>query len=261
MAFVLPPSPRRPRAGLPSRTPGRSRAAALVAAVAVVAAPLAAQVEHNAHLWVNYFGDHRLGERTSLYVELSARRADFAREWQQQVLGLGVARAVGGSYRATATLIGQRSWPYTGGAGGSVVNEVRPWLQLAGQRRLGGAGSRWQWADRSRLELRWQRRDVAFDVEGDWRGSMRFRRQDRIQRSLPRDWYAVASQEWFLDVPPWRGGPLVDQSRTQLALGRSLSRTLRVEGGYMLQWLERPAGPRELNHTLVVSLRSSAPLR
>jgi hypothetical protein len=34
---------------------------------------------------------------------------------------------------------------------------------------------------------------------------------------------------------------------------------VRVEGGYMLQWLERPSGLRELNHTLVLTLRSSAP--
>ncbi|MCU0619809.1 MAG: DUF2490 domain-containing protein [Gemmatimonadaceae bacterium] len=228
---------------------------------ALVATTAAAQVQHNGHLWLNVFGDHRLGDRTALYVELSARRADFAREWQQQVLGLGLARAVGGSYRVTATLIAQRSWPYTGSEGGTAVDELRPWLQLAGQRRVGGAASRWQWADRSRLEMRWQRRDAPFDVEGDWRGSYRFRRQDRFQRALARDWYASLSQEWFLDVPPGGRGPLVDQSRTQLSLGRALSRTLRVEGGYMLQWLERPSGLRELNHTLVVALRSSAPLR
>jgi hypothetical protein len=216
-------------------------------------------VRNNAHLWMNLFGDHRLGDRTALYVELSARRADVAREWQQQVLGLGIARAVGGSYRVTTTLIAQRSWPYTGSEGGTAVDELRPWLQLAGQRRIGGAASGWQWADRSRIEMRWQRRDAPFDADGDWRGSYRFRRQDRFQRTLARDWYASLSQEWFLDVPPGTRGPLVDQSRTNLALGRALSRTVRVEGGYMLQWLERPSGLRELNHTLVLTLRSSAP--
>lgn len=251
------------RARAASRGAGRRASVLLGAlgAISAVASPLGAQAEHNAHVWLNVFGDHALGERTSLYVELSARRADAGREWQQQVLGLGLARAVGGSYRVTATLIGQRSWPYTGGAGGGVVDEVRPWLQLAGQRRVGGTASRWQWADRSRLEVRFQQRDVGFDVDGEWRGSMRFRRQDRLQRALPAGWYASASQEWFLDVPPGSRGPLVDQSRTQLTLGRPLTRTLRVEGGYMLQWLERAAGPRELNHTLVLALRSSAALR
>jgi hypothetical protein len=244
-----------------SRTRALARLAVALLALPALAVRVAAQQEHNGHAWLNLFGDHRITERTSLYVELSARRADYGREWQQQVLGLGLARAFGGSYRVTATLIGQRSWPYTGGSGGGGVNEVRPWLQVAGQRRVGGERSRWQWADRSRLEVRWQQRATGFDVEGDWRGSLRFRRQDRLQRALPRGWYASASQEWFVDVPPWGSGPLVDQSRTQLVLGRPLSRTLRVEGGYMLQWLERPAGPRELNHTLVVSFRSSAPLR
>lgn len=236
-----------------------------VLALALLATPWRAgdaQTVHQGHAWLNYLGDHRLGARTALYVELSARRSDFAREWQQQVVGVGVHRALFGSYRATLTLIGQRSYPYTAAAGEGVVSEVRPWLQLAGQRRVfGGRESAWQWSDRTRIEARWQTRDIPFDADGDWQGSWRARRQDRLQRSLGDDWYAGGSQEWFMGSWPGSGGPLVEQSRTQAFVGRSLSPTFRVETGYMLQWLARRNGAREFNHTLVVQLRSSAPIR
>ena len=199
-----------------------------------------AQVRHHGHLWLNWFGDHALGGGTSLYVELSARRADHGTTWQQQVVGLGLARPVAGS-------------------SGTTVTDVRPWMQLQGQRRVAGtARSGWQWADRSRLELRWQRAEVAFDVDGDWRNSWRVRRQDRITRSFANGWYAGASQEWFMGSLPWETGPLVEQSRSSLLVGRPLSKSLRVETGYMLQWLARPGGAREFNHTLVVSFRSNA---
>lgn len=221
-----------------------------------------AQQRTHGHAWLNWFGDHALGGGNSLYVELSARRADLGATWQQQVVGLGLARRVVGSYRATVTLIGQRSFPYVDGAGGNRVDEVRPWVQLQGQRMLAGTSrSGWQWADRSRLELRWQRADVPFDVEGDWRNSWRVRRQDRVTRQFANGWYAGASQEWFVGALPWAGGRVVEQSRTSLLAGRPLSPTLRAEAGYMLQWLGRPGGAEEFNHTLVISFRSNAAFR
>ena len=52
-----------------------------------------------------------------------------------------------------------------------------------------------------------------------------------------------------------------DQSRLGAALGLQVTRTLRVEAGYLQQYILKSTGrDAERNHTLQISLLSAAPL-
>jgi hypothetical protein len=132
-------------------------------------------------------------------------------------------------------------------------------VQVVGTHRLG----RPTWVERTRLELRNVQAygDLA-PPDPAWVSTWRVRRQDRLAVPLRTNgaWYAAAAQEWFVLLGPNRGASnRLEQTRTQLLLGRQLSPVLRVEGGYMLQAFWRRTTD-ELDHTALVVFRTTAPI-
>ncbi|MDZ7631283.1 MAG: DUF2490 domain-containing protein [Gemmatimonadaceae bacterium] len=92
---------------------------------------------------------------------------------------------------------------------------------------------------------------------------VRLRRQDRLQHAIGSDrrWYGAASQEFLVNVLPERSRvAMLEQSRSQFLIGRTLTRTNRIEAGYGLQYWNRRGG-NEMNHTLLFYVRTSSPIR
>ena len=228
----------------------------------LLALPCGAQgVVHDAMIWGAVFGDQRLASKTSLYWDLQGRRAEYGDVWQIKLGAVGITRDLSKQWRATVALGGSSSNRYGEFPARSNVMELRPWLQVSGTRKAGT----YTWSDRTRAELRLLHAvgDLA-PVDADWQPSIvRLRRQDRIQRSLTTDgrWYAAVSQEFLVNVLPARARvAMLEQTRTQAVIGRRLSKHNRLETGYGLQRINRRGG-FEMNHALLLTFRTSVPLR
>ena len=231
----------------------------LLAALAAAPALLCAQSTTNQHAWASAFAEHRVNARWLLYWELSARRHDLGASWQQQLGAVGVSRDLSPTWRATASM----GWSNTYRYGETPIRnkqfELRPWVQVVGNRTLGRA----TWTERDRIEMRNVVGYGALDPAGSpWTTTWRVRRMDRVVLPFRAGgaWYAAGSQEWFVQLGPIRGAAnRLEQTRTQLLVGKTVSPTLRIEGGYMLQGLWRRTTD-EVNHTALVVARWSAPL-
>lgn len=124
--------------------------------------------------------------------------------------------------------------------------ESQPFQQAQYVHPLG----RWSITHRTRIEERLLE-DAANPV-------VRHRQLVRVRRPLGKSpWYLTASNELFFNYNGTAGGPRsgIDQDRVYAAVGRSLGRFVRVEGGYMLQWINRqPPTVDVMNHIIHISL-------
>lgn len=216
---------------------------------------------HDAMVWGGLFGDHRFGKRSSLYWDWQPRRAEEGRIWQINVAAIGYTHDLSPQWRATVALGGSYANRYGAFTPRTNALEVRPWVQLTGRRAAGS----WTWSDRSRVEFRVIRPAGEFAPDtADWAPTVvRLRRQDRFEHGLTADkrWYGAASQEFLVNVHPARSRvAALEQSRSQLLIGRQLTARNRLEGGYGLQYWNRRGGS-EMNHTLLAYFRTTVPFR
>lgn len=240
------------------------RQPSLVVMLMLLAVPCAAQsgrTVHEAMVWGAVFGDHRIARKAALYWDYQGRRADAGATWQINLGAVGVTRDLSPRWRTTAALGWSRSYRYGAFAARTNSFELRPWLQLSGTRPLGT----WTWSDRTRAEFRVLRPTGEFaPPDADWLPTVvRLRRQDRFQHALGKGGkqYAALAQEFLVNVHPAPSRvAMLEQSRTQLLVGRQLSPTNRFEVGYGLQRFNRRGG-YEMNHALLLYFRTNAPIR
>jgi hypothetical protein len=223
----------------------------------------------NSNLWLVYSGDHplRAGYRTSLLLELQARRADLGAEWQQLLVRGGVSHVLGSGIRAAGGYAFVRSWPYGDAPARAVFPEHRSWQQI----QLAHAAGPINLAHRYRLEQRWigvtGTNSADPEEVTNWRYVNRFRYLARATVPLSgvspalQGVYASAFDEVFLSFGREVQFNVFDQNRLGAVLGLQLSPTWRAEAGYLYQYLLKATGrDTEHNHTLQVVLISSAPL-
>lgn len=256
-----------------ARASAWTAAAALVAAVVVPASAGAQEPARtgvtNSTLWVTYVGDHplRAGARTSLHLEGQARRADLGSVWQQRLARVGLTHTLGGGARLTGGYAFVDTEPYGDAPAPASFPEHRAWQQL----QLGHGTGPVQWTHRYRLEQRWIGRTGtdATDPERvtDWRYANRGRYLARaavplagVVPTLDRASLVVAN-ELFVNFGRSAQANLLDQNRAMVLLSHPLGGALRVEGGYLHQYLVKGTGRDvERNHTIVVTLASTLPL-
>lgn len=194
-------------------------------------------------LWLQTTVDLPLGERTRLGLELQPRWREGGSRHDQTLLRPSLSWALGEGWSAAlGYLHGELSQP----AGDAI--ERRPWQQLsyAPPARAGWAGSA-----RARLEQR-----ALSGTEGT---SHRLRLQLRATHTLPQApaWQAVFANEVFLHLNdrPWAGPQGLAQNRLMLGLQWNAPPGLRVELGYLNQWVnQRDPRPSSVNHVLVLGL-------
>jgi Protein of unknown function (DUF2490) len=241
----------------------RRIAALLGSALPMLASVASAQTTtvQNAMVWGAIFGDHRFGSTSSLYWDYQARRAEAGDVWQIQLGAVGYTRDLPNRWRATAALGWSRGSRYGTLSPRTNSFELRPWVQVTGARPVGG----WNWTDRTRAEFRVLRPIGEFaPADADWAPTVvRLRRLDRFEHRITTDkrWYGAVAQEFLVNVHPARSRvAMLEQSRTQLLLGRQLTPRNRFETGYGLQFWNRRGG-NEMNHTLLLYFRTSVPFR
>jgi hypothetical protein len=241
--------------------------AALAPAVSASAQGAERTTADQAHAWLTYAGEHplRRGSPTALHLEAQVRRSELGMEWQQLLLRAGVTRALGNGVRAGAGYGHVTTHSYGELPSAADFPEHRLWQQLSVAHGVGRAAM----SHRYRLEQRWlgvTGADAAAPerVTG-WRYSNRARYLARGTLPLRREPgggpYLFAANEVFVSFGENVQMNLLDQNRLLLGVGRPLSPVLRVELGYLNQYLVKANGREfERNHTVQINLSSSVPL-
>jgi hypothetical protein len=211
-------------------------------------------VDHNAHGWYSYFGDHPFGgSKWGVHLEEQYRRHDVVRQWQQLLLRPGLNYQAKRNLMLTLGYAYARSFSYSEFAPlPKPTNEHRIWEQALFRYSTG----RVAWATR----LRFENRFLGSAVPGTgFRYENRFRSLQQATIQLRKPLYLTGYNEFWVFVKPYVSNSAFDQNRAYAALGFNLRPTWRLEVGYMNQaLLHRSGSVLESNHTLMLSLYSTA---
>ncbi len=222
--------------------------------------------DSNLNGWYMYFGDHPISPKWGAHLEGQWRRNGIINRWQQLLLRPAINYELSPSAMLTGGYAYVKSFPYGDFPARNVVPEHRIFQQLLLKQKIG----RVDLQHRYRLEQRFIGQ-VLESVSGptvvdSWRYQNRFRYSLKaavpLSGSKESKWYLAFYDEVFLNFAPNSGASVFDQNRAYAAFGRKLSRTEKIEVGYMNQTLIQRSGLiQEYNHTLQVAVSSVAPFR
>ena len=222
---------------------------------------LADQSESN-NLWLNYVGDHPLGDGPwGIHLESQFRRADFGEDWQQLLLRAGINYTVNPSLSLTAGYAFVESYPFGDIPIAHEFPENRIWEQALITHKQFGL----DWTHRFRLEQRYIGEvDADSGDVNNWRYENRFRYMLRTSIPLSKDkkWYLPVWDEVFFNFGDNVSKNYFDQNRAFIGIGRQLTESTKLEIGFMEQTVQRRGGSVwENNHTITVWLTSKFPLK
>jgi hypothetical protein len=215
------------------------------------------RIDHNAHGWYVYNGDHPIREsRWGAHLEGQWRRHDVITKWQQLLLRPGVNYEVNDLLTLAGGYGFIRSHPYGDFPAASGNDEHRIWQQALLRYRTGRVG----WATRLRFENRFIGVRDPERGDQDFRFENRFRALQQIRVPLSSRTYLTAYDELWFYVKPYVSSSVFDQNRAYAALGVNLDRYWRFEVGYLNQsLLQRSGRVLESNHTLMLVVSTNAP--
>ncbi|MFL6463453.1 MAG: DUF2490 domain-containing protein [Bryobacteraceae bacterium] len=236
----------------------------LAAAIAPLASAQTVQ-DTNAHAWFMYFGDHPVSDKWGIHLEGQARRANTGLTWQQLLLRPGVNYQLNPNLMLTAGYAYVRSWPYGDYPAKAPFPEHRFFEQALIRHKIK------QIPIQHRLRL--EQRLIATvpapqaEVEG-WQTRNRFRYMLRGDIPLPmkingQKRFGIALyDEFFVQFGANRGIRYLDQNRAYGALTYKLTKSNRLEFGYLHQYIPQRNGLIvEHNHTLQFAWFSVTPFR
>lgn len=225
-----------------------SRVAGLIACAAT-AAETAAQTNHDAGGWFAIFGNGRIESREESplrwWLDGHFRLLDDAGGFNQFIIRPGLGYALSDEH----TLWQGYAYIRTSPAGsGKDFDEHRTWQQWMYAPTAGD----WSFVHRSRLEQRWV--ETGSDV------GLRWRQMLRVQYKLPDAprWSLIAWNEAFfhLNDTDWGARAGFDQNRAFLGVGfkPAPDARVRIEVGYLNQFIHRRGGEHGMNHILSLNL-------
>jgi hypothetical protein len=218
--------------------------------------------------WYLYSGDHPIGGRWEFHFEAYLRRHDIIERWQHVLLRPGVNYRLNDTVTFTVGYAHRRVYVYPVNADRYVQPEHRLWEQVALKQKIG----RLTLQHRYRIEQRFlgqvsltQDRKPNLDF---WQYQSRFRYALKATIPLQRgsretnNWYLALGNEVFLRAGPTLEGHLFEQDRTYIALGHSLTKTSKIEMGYMDRFIASTSGQTlRHEHILHLSFLSTFPFR
>ena len=182
-------------------------------------------------------------ERFRWYLEATGRYRQSGQELNQSI----IRPALGYALSDTLSVWQGYAWNVDYPKGADAIDENRIWQQLVWK------APTWlgNFMSRNRLEQR-------FVETGDDVG-WRFRELLKLAYPLPRDWSVVVWDEIFVGInsPDWFSPAGIDkgldQNRAFVGMGYNFGPQLRVEAGYMNQFLNRQPD-NKLNHIALFSV-------
>ncbi len=223
-------------------------------------ASAASIIDSNGNMWLNYVGDHPIGNGPwGIHLEAQNRRADLGKDWQQLLLRTGINYTVNPSLMLTAGYAWVQTYPYGDFPAAHDFPEHRIWEQAQiTQKALGLT-----WTHRFRLEQRFIGEEKK-QPDGGWSVN-NWRYQNRVRymlgTSIPltedKKTYLALWDEVFINFGPHMAHNMFDQNRAFIGIGRKLTDSTSLEVGYMEQSLQHRDGVVwEANHTIAVWLKS-----
>ena len=258
-------------------TSSNSRHITIPALLAALVAPASAasaqqtparESEDRGAVWLAYTGTHPVSPLWRVMLEGQLRRITPVSDPQAWLLRTALIRSLGEHASVGAGYLHQASFRYGFGTELATTNEHRAFQQLELRQ---GAGP-FALNHRYRLEQRWTERLEAAAGGGAERVGWTYTNRTRYQLRAttapgggsPQDGepYLTAYDELFVSFGRNVRGNVFDQNRAFAGAGYRWSRALRLEAGYLHNYVLRSNGRQaERNHTLFVGVFSEAPLR
>lgn len=214
-----------------------------------------------------YFGNHKIAEKFSLHTEYQFRRSDFANDWQQSLMRLGLDYHLPKKAMLTVGYGWIVSFPYGEQPIAAKFDEHRIWQQLILQDDLGG---RFYFHHRYRFEQRFLEKIPANGTGGNDGYNFRQRARYRLLVTVPiskktlddNTLFLAAYDEVFLGFGKGIQKNVLDQNRLYFALGWRFNKDMNVQAGYLHHYVIKTDGVRkEENHTLQLGLTYGLDLR
>lgn len=200
-------------------------------------------VEEDAGGWVAAFATKPINERWIAYAEGQLRYGDDISRLSQTLW----RPAIGYRLSPELSLWGGYAYVTTARAGAEDTQEHRVFQQvLWNVGEVFGA----KVTSRTRLEQRWV--DPGDDTGWRFREFVRLEKPLQSQAGLD----AVGYLEGFfhLNDTDWGAESGLDQTRLFAGLGHDIASGLRLEGGYLNQYINSPRGSDRMNHILSLNL-------
>jgi hypothetical protein len=217
--------------------------------------------DHNANVWLMYFGDHPFSSRWGVHLEAQARRSDMGLWWQQLLLRPGINYQINRYTSATIGYAFVNAYPYGNYPSRATLSEHRTFEQLWIKHPLGPIGLQ----HRLRLEQRVMQTlpsGTSQTRQTELRQRFRYMLRGDIPLADKGRVYLGLYDEFFINFGGNRGLRYLDQNRAYAAVGFKLSRFEKFEVGYLHQYIpQRNNRVFEHNHTLQIALFSSRPFR
>ena len=241
-------------------------ALATASPVAAPAQPSPSPRETHHAVWLVYAGDHPLARRVGGVFDTHVRLMQDDPHQRQVLLRPGV------SFRLTdrVRLASGYATMITRDESGDPLVPRRPEHRFWVLAQLAHDVGPMSMSHRYRHEHRWlpgvSVNEAGARVGETWVTAQRARYNVRaavpLRMLAGREVTASLSEEVFASFGGYAGDIAVDQNRAGVALGVRLARTLRVEGGYMLQSSAGDDGRMtERNHVMQIGISSTAAAR
>jgi len=218
--------------------------------------------EDRSGLWLNYGGEHAVGERGSFLFDLSIRRTEFASVWRNLLVRPGFQWELTPGVRAGGGYTFSLVYPGGSSNGRFHTPEHRIFQQLTLSHVVGDVGL----SHRYRFENRWFGQHDTTSTDGDidgWLKRQRFRYQVKATMPLGASrTYVTAFDEIFVNIGANVRYNVFDQNRFAAGLGVRLTPALRLET-YYLNYVVLHADGRgvDRNHVWMTVLNSTHALR
>jgi hypothetical protein len=218
--------------------------------------------DNNFHGWIGYYGDHQISGKWGIHLESQFRRNNGFNRWQQNFHRTAINYDINKSLQVTGGYAWVKTYPYGEFPVRQAFDEHRIYQQVLIRQPL----KRVRMQYRARFEQRWV--DVQQNLaqgplpHAYWRFQQRFRWNTRMEVPLRGKYYLAFADEILLNIPPNMPVRKLDQNRASASLGIQAAKALRVEFGYLNQYLAQRNGRiLESNHTLHISIFSNLSFR
>lgn len=211
----------------------------------------------NQRIWFSYVGQYKVSEKWGYHIEAQFRLDNQLQQNHQNVFRIGAVYFL----KPNETLIGGFALVNTfNPALDKFSRENRSWEQYQLNKKWGNNKN--TITHRFRLEQRWvQHLAINIGESNSMNYQNRFRYLNRNLfhimnlRSTNEKIYGIIQDEVFLTLGDNNvNSKVVDQNRFQIGLGLNYNNNIRLELGYMNQFVTSNAGNNVMNHVVSVSL-------
>lgn len=198
--------------------------------------------EKNTIAWINYFGTFQLSKKWGVHTEYQFRRTNFASNWQQGLLRLGVNYNINPKTQLRLGYAWIETYPYSEtpiNNFGKQFTEHRTYQMLT----INDNREKVNFLHRFMLEQRWLGKyaNATDTKESEFLFSNRLRYMFRTQYNFtksnqqPSKFYTAIYDEVFIGFGKNVGQNIFDQNRLGILIGYNFSKQMRIEGGYFNQ--------------------------